>query len=215
MDLYRFIDHTILKPDCMLSEIKSLCSEAKTYRFAAVCIPPYFVKDAVNALKDTNVKVSTVAGFPMGYSCTPSKVEEIKRAIDEGAEELDVPINLSAVKNKNWNFLKNETESLATACHMRGKILKLILETGMLTEEEIVKMCQIAADAGVDYVKTSTGFLGKGATPEVVALMKKSLPKEVKIKASGGIRDRKSAEALVAAGASRLGCSASVSIVTG
>ncbi len=215
MDLAHFIDHTLLKPDCTLSEIKQLCEEALQHQFAAVCIPPYYVKDAYNILEKSEVKVSTVIGFPMGYASTPSKVEEIKRAIDEGADEMDAVINICAVRNQNWNFIRNEMESLATACHMRGKILKVILETGLLSEAEIIKLCEIAADAQADYVKTSTGYLGQGATVEVVQLMRKVLPAVIKIKASGGIRDRQFAEQLVAAGANRLGSSSGIAILAG
>ncbi len=215
MDLAHFIDHTLLKPDCTLSEIKQLCEEALQHQFAAVCIPPYYVKDAYNILEKSEVKVSTVIGFPMGYASTPSKVEEIKRAIDEGADEMDAVINICAVRNQNWNFIRNEMESLATACHMRGKILKVILETGLLSEAEIIKLCEVAADAQADYVKTSTGYLGQGATVEVVQLMRKVLPAVIKIKASGGIRDRQFAEQLVAAGANRLGSSSGIAILAG
>lgn len=215
MDLAHFIDHTLLKPDCTLSEIKQLCEEALQHQFAAVCIPPYYVKDANNILEKSEVKVSTVIGFPMGYASTPSKVEEIKRAIDEGADEMDAVINICAVRNQNWNFIRNEMESLATACHMRGKILKVILETGLLSEAEIIKLCEVAADAQADYVKTSTGYLGQGATVEVVQLMRKVLPAVIKIKASGGIRDRQFAEQLVAAGANRLGSSSGIAILAG
>ncbi len=215
MDLAHFIDHTLLKPDCTLSEIKQLCEEALQHQFAAVCVPPYYVKDANNVLEKSEVKVSTVIGFPMGYASTPSKVEEIKRAIDEGADEMDAVINICAVKNQNWNFIRNEMESLATACHMRGKILKIILETGLMSEAEIIKLCEIATDAQTDYVKTSTGYLGQGATVEVVRLMRKVLPAAIKIKASGGIRDRQFAEQLVAAGANRLGSSSGIAILAG
>ena len=215
MDLAHFIDHTLLKPDCTLPEIKVLCEEAKTHQFASVCIPPYYVKDAAHSLEGSEVKVSTVIGFPMGYSSTPSKVEEIKRSIDEGADEMDAVTNLCAVKNRNWNHLRNEMESLTTACHMRGKILKVILETGLLSEEEIIKLCEIIAEVQVDFAKTSTGYLGQGATVETVTLMRKILPLPIKIKASGGIRDRQFAEQLILAGANRLGSSSGVSIVTG
>lgn len=213
MNLARFIDHTILKPDCSLTEVKTCCAEALQYQFAAVCVPPYYVKDAVALLENSTVKISTVVGFPMGYATTPAKVEEIKRAIDEGADELDVVINLCAVKNKNWNHVKNEVETLTTACHMKGKILKLILETGLLSEEEILRLCKISSDVGVDFVKTSTGINAAGASPEIVRFLRKNLPSDIKIKASGGIRDRNFAEELISCGADRLGSSAGVAIV--
>jgi len=214
MDLAHFIDHTLLKPDCAIAAVKALCEEAKQYRFASVCIPPYYVKDAFHILEGTDVKVSTVVGFPMGYASTPSKVEEIKRAIDEGADEMDAVINICSVKNRNWNFLRNEMDSLTTACHMRGKVLKVIIESGLLTETEVLKVCEIAAAAQVDFVKNCTGFIGHGATVEMVGLLRKNLPPAIKIKASGGIKDRQAAEALIAAGANRIGTSAGVAIVS-
>ncbi len=213
MNLASLIDHTILKPDCSPSEIKKLCEEALQHHFAAVCIPPYYVKDAAVLLENSGVKVATVAGFPMGYATTSSKVEGIKRAIDEGADELDVVINLCAVKSENWNHVKNEVETLTTACHMKGKALKLILETGLLSENEILKMCQISAEAGVDFVKTSTGFNGVGAALDTVRLLRQNLPSSIKIKAAGGIRTREFAEELVACGAGRLGSSSGVAII--
>ena len=215
MDLARFIDATILKPDTTLADIKKLCEEAKNYQFMAVCVPPFFVKDAVKALEGTPVMTSTVVGFPMGYSATPAKVEEIKKAIDEGATELDCVINLCAVKSKQWNYVRNEIESMAMACQMRGKTIKIILETGMLTEPEITKLCEIVTEVKVNFVKTSTGLNGKGATVQVVDSLRKKLPPTIKIKASGGIRDRKFAEELIAAGADRIGTSAASAVING
>ncbi|MBI5915842.1 MAG: deoxyribose-phosphate aldolase [Bacteroidetes bacterium] len=215
MDLARFIDHTILKPDCALADIKKLCEEADLYGFATVCVPPYFVKDATKALENRIPKISTVVGFPFGYSATPAKVEEIKKAIDEGATELDAVLNICAIKSKQWNYVRNEFESLSTASHMRGKVIKIIFETGLLTEAEILKLCEFAAEAQVDFVKTSTGFNGPGATVGVVGLLRKKLPASIKIKASGGIRDRQFAEELIASGAERIGTSSGVKIVNG
>ena len=159
------------------------------------------------------VKVATVVGFPLGYSSTPAKVEEIKRAIDDGADELDVVINICAVKSQNWNYVKSDIESMTMAVHLKGKIIKVIIETGMLTDEEIVKLCDIATSLGVDFVKTSTGFNAAGANPVVVEQLRSLLPGSIKIKASGGIRSRQDAEQLVKAGADRLGSSSGVSIV--
>ena len=133
MDLAHLIDHTLLKPYCTLSEVKEICNQAIEYQFAAVCIPPYYVKDASHLLNGANIKVATVVGFPMGYATTAAKVEEIKRCIDEGADELDAVVNLCAAKNGTWNYIKNELESLTTACHMRGKVLKAIIETGAMS----------------------------------------------------------------------------------
>lgn len=213
MKLERHIDHTLLKPDCTGSQIKELCAEAIDHNFAAVCVPPYYVKDAANLLEKHDVKVATVIGFPLGYASTPSKVEEIKRAIDEGADEMDAVINLCAVKNANWNYLRNEIESLATVCHIRGKIVKVILETGLLSRDEIIKICGLVTEAKADFVKTSTGFNGPGASVEVVQLLRQQLPASIKIKASGGIKDRQAAEQLIAAGASRIGTSASLALL--
>ncbi|RME04869.1 MAG: deoxyribose-phosphate aldolase [Bacteroidetes bacterium] len=215
MDLARTIDHTILKPGITSEDVKEKCQEAKDNSFAAVCIPPYFVNEAATLLENSGVKVATVIGFPMGYSAVSAKVEEIKKAVNDGADELDAVINICAVKSGNWNYLKNEIESLTTACHMKGKILKLIIETGMLTEEEIRQVCEISVVADVDYIKTSTGMNGPGASLETVKLLREILPKKVKIKASGGIRDRAFAEQLIQAGADRIGTSSGVQIISG
>ncbi|MCC6727538.1 MAG: deoxyribose-phosphate aldolase [Saprospiraceae bacterium] len=213
MDLARLIDGTILKPDTTLADVKKLCDEAKTHGFAAVCVPPFFVKDAVKALDGSAVKTCTVVGFPMGYSATPAKVEEIKKAIDEGAVELDCVINIAAVKSKQWNYVRNEIESMSLACQMRGKVIKLIIETGLITDAEMTKLCELAAEVKVDFVKTSTGINGKGASVEIIEALRKKLPSNIKLKASGGIRDRKFAEQLVAAGADRIGTSVGAAIV--
>lgn len=215
MDLARFIDATILKPDTTLADIKKLCDEATTHGFAAVCVPPFFVKEAVKNLEGTSVKTCTVVGFPMGYSATPAKVEEIKKAIDEGAVELDCVINIAAVKSKQWNYVRNEIESMALACQMRGKVIKLIIETGLITEAEMAKLCELAAEVKVDFVKTSTGVNGKGASVAIIESLRKKLPATVKLKASGGIRDRKFAEELVTAGADRIGTSVGTVLING
>ncbi|MFT5909195.1 MAG: deoxyribose-phosphate aldolase [Paraglaciecola sp.] len=212
MSLARKIDHTILKADCTPEDIVQLCHEALEYEFAAVCVPPYYIKQAVNILEDSMVSVATVIGFPMGYSNTPSKVEEIKRAIDEGIDEVDVVINIAAVKDGNWNFVKNDVDSTTRAAHLKGKVVKIILETDLLTTEEIEKICEICSAVGVNYVKNSTGFNG-GATVEIISTLRNLLHEDVKIKASGGIRTKVDAENLVAAGADRLGSSSGVQIV--
>jgi deoxyribose-phosphate aldolase len=214
MDLAHLIDHTLLKPYCTTKDIEGLCKQAIEHQFAAVCIPPYYVKASKGFLENEKVKVATVIGFPTGYSAIAAKVEEIKRAIDEGADELDVVINLCAVKNAHWNYVKNELESLTTACHMRGKIIKAIIETGILTHDELLKTAEICASAEVDFVKTSTGFNGPGTTVEVISILRAALPSDIKIKASGGIKDRHFAEQLVAAGANRLGSSSGVQIIS-
>jgi deoxyribose-phosphate aldolase len=166
-------------------------------------------------LKNSNVKVATVIGFPLGYSATPSKATEIQKAIDDGADELDVVINVSAVKSGDWNYVQNDIKTVALATQMKGKIIKVILETGLLNKKEIKKLCEICTDVGVDYVKTSTGFNGEGATVEVVEYLRENLPSSIKIKASGGIRTTKKAKDMLEAGANRLGTSSSIKIVKG
>jgi len=212
-ELSAMIDHTILKPNCSAEEVKTLCQEAIENSFAAVCIPPYFASDAARMLQDHPVKVATVIGFPMGYSSTPAKVEEVKRAIDDGVDELDVVINICAVKNGNWAYVKNDINSVTTATHLKGKVVKVILETGMLNETELEQLCNICLEIGVDYVKTSTGYNGKGATIKAVKFLQSKLQNKIKIKASGGIDNHKKATDLIMAGANRLGCSKSLKIL--
>jgi deoxyribose-phosphate aldolase len=214
MNLAARIDHTLLTPDALEKDIKKLCAEAKEYGFAAVCVPPYFVRKCKLWLNDTRVKVCTVVGFPTGFAHTPAKVEEARRAIDEGADEIDMVINIIALKAGDWNYLKNELTSAATIIQLRGGKLKVILETGLLTNEEIIKACELCRNMTVDFVKTSTGNIKPGATVEVVKLLRANLPASIKIKASGGITDKQFALQLIEAGAERLGCSASVSLVT-
>ena len=214
MNLASKIDHTLLKADATEKEIKKLCAEAKEFGFAAVCIPPYFVRKCKLWLADSNVKVATVVGFPLGYSHTPAKVEEARRAIDEGAGEIDMVINIIALKAGDWNYLKNELTSVSTIVQLRGGKLKVILETGLLTESEIIKACELCKEMSVDYVKTSTGTIQPGATLETIKLLRANLPKSIKIKASGGIKTKEFALKLIEAGADRIGCSASVSIIS-
>ena len=175
------IDHTLLKADTSEKEVKKLCAEAKEHGFAAVCVPPYFVRKCKLWLSGTNVKVATVAGFPLGYAHTPAKVEEARRAIDEGADEVDMVINVIALKAGDWNYLKNELTSAATIVQLRGGKLKVILETGLLTNEEIISACKLCSQMNVDFVKTSTGFIQPGATVEAVKLLRTNLPKTIKI----------------------------------
>ena len=214
INIAKKIDHTNLKTDCTQEQIKQLCTEAIEHNFAAVCVPPYFVVSAGRLLKNTKIKIATVIGYPLGFAGTFAKVEEIKRAIDEGVDELDVVINIAAVKDKNWNYINSDIDSCVSAAHMRGKIIKIILETSLLTEEEIIKMCKICTERQVDYVKTSTGKAG-GATLKTVELLRKNLPSNIKIKASGGIRDRQKAMRMIEVGADRLGSSSGVAIVEG
>jgi deoxyribose-phosphate aldolase len=215
MNIASYIDHTILKPTTTLNEVKNVCAEAKQYGFAAVCIPPPFVRNAKTLLKDGPVKVATVIGFPFGYSIAKAKIFETQQAIDDGADELDMVINITALKNGQWAYLESEIQYIIEAIHKNDRIIKVIIESGILTNEEIIRCCEIYAKVGADFLKTSTGYAEKGATPEAVALMREHLPDSVKIKASGGIRDAAFATQLIGAGADRLGCSASVAIVAG
>jgi deoxyribose-phosphate aldolase len=165
-ELAKFIEHTVLKPDTTLSDVRRMCEEAQNHRFAGVCIPPLFVREARRILgENARIKVATVVGFPMGYSAIPAKSEEIKRALEEGADEIDAVINIAAVKSNNWNHVQHDIDAVALATHMRGRTLKIILECGLLTDTEIKKVCELAADARVVWLKTGTGFHGHLATP--------------------------------------------------
>ncbi len=208
-----YIDHTNLKPVCRFSEIEKLCGEAAQYGFAAVCVPPYVVKKAVEEIKGSGVKTATVIGFPMGYSSIQSKLDEIRQAMEAGADELDMVINLIALKNGQWDYLEKEMEELLDVIHQKGKISKVIVESGLLSREEIIHCCKLYGKMDIDFMKTSTGYAEKGASVEDVQLMRKELPAQVQIKASGGIRTYAFAMELVEAGATRIGCSGSLTIV--
>ena len=227
-----YIDHTLLKPTATHIDINKICNEALVYGFAAVCVPPPLVRVAcslvqtgVGADEDVlsdaagagvgvrTVKVATVIGFPFGYSATKAKLAEVAQAVADGADELDIVINLVALKEGDWTQLDEEMRVLTERAHGAGKIVKVIIESGILTDEEIIQCCSVYSRVGVDFLKTSTGYAEKGATVAAVRLMREHLPPRVKIKASGGIRDYAFAAALVEAGADRLGCSASVEIV--
>lgn len=214
MNLASKIDHTLLRADTSREEVIQLCDQAKQYGFAAVCVPPYWVRECKNQLRDSRVHIATVVGFPMGYAATPAKVEEARRAIDEGAREIDMVLNIIALKAGDYNYLKNELTSAGTIVQLRGGKLKVILETGLLTRAEIIKACELCAQLNVDYVKTSTGMIEKGATVEDIKLLRAHLPKHIKIKASGGIRDKATALAMIEAGADRIGTSQGVKLVT-
>jgi deoxyribose-phosphate aldolase len=213
MNITTFIDHTVLKPTTTFADVQNLCAEAVQYNFAAVCIPPLFVKTAKALTVGSTVKVATVIGFPFGYSAIEAKVAEIVLAILDGADELDMVVNISAIKNKDWQFLANEINTIMPIIRGKGKIIKVIIESGILTNEEIITCCDIYGAAGVDFMKTSTGYAEKGATIEAVLLMRLHLASSIKIKASGGIKTYNFARQLVEAGADRLGCSSSVKIV--
>lgn len=211
--LHKLIEHTLLKQDATTDDVKTLCEEAKAHKFFGVCVAPYYVELAQKLLDKTSVKIITVVGFPLGYSLTSIKVEEAKKAIEKGADEVDMVINLAAFRNKEYNYVKNEIDSVATIAHMSNKLVKIIIESGSLTDEEIVKACELCVEAGADFVKTSTGFNGTGASIENIKLMRKTLPEKIKIKASGGIKEREFALELARAGADRIGASASIKLL--
>ena len=214
MQLSNLIEHTLLKSDSNIDQIKKLCQEAIENNFVGVCIPPFYVPDAKLFLTESPVSIVTVVGFPMGYTAISSKVEEVKRAIDEGADEIDMVANICAIKDAKWAHVRNDIDSVTRATHLKGKVMKVIFETGLLTIDEIKKLTEICAELDVNYIKTSTGIISGGATIESVKLMKMySEGTNLKIKASGGIRTREFAEELVRAGASRLGTSASLEII--
>ena len=215
MPLNQYIDHTILKPTCLVSDIEKLCTEAKQYDFAAVCVPPNFVQLAKEKLVGSDVKVATVIGFPFGYSATEAKIAEIILAMVDGADELDVVANISAIKNGDWSAIADEINHIMPIIRSKHKVVKIIIESGLLTDEEIIKCCDIYGIAGIDYLKTSTGYAEKGASVDAVKLFRKHLPDQVQIKASGGIRDYATAKLMIDAGATRIGCSAGVAIVSG
>jgi deoxyribose-phosphate aldolase len=215
MSLNKYIDHTILKPTCLVADIEKLCAEAKQYDFAAVCVPPNFVKLAKEKLAGSTVQVATVIGFPFGYSATEAKIAEIILAMVDGADELDVVANIAAIKNGDWSAIADEINHIMPIIRSKGKVVKIIIESGVLTDDEIIKCCDIYGIAGIDYLKTSTGYAEKGASVEAVKLFRKHLPDQVQIKASGGIRDYAAAKLMIDAGATRIGCSAGVAIVSG
>lgn len=213
MQLNRYIDHTILKPTTTLEDIKKLCLEAVEYDFAAVCVPPPFVKLAKTFVGNTNTKVATVIGFPFGYSAIEAKVAESVLAIIDEADELDMVANILAIRNGDWAYLEKEIATIMPIIRNKQRVIKVIIESGILLEEEIIKCCELYARYGVDFVKTSTGYAEKGASVEAVQLMRKHLPANIQIKASGGIRTFAFAEELVNAGATRIGASASVELM--
>lgn len=213
MNINKYIDHTILKPTTLIADIEKLCNEAMQYNFAAVCVPPTFVKKAKQLLEGSEVKIATVIGFPFGYSAIEAKIAEVILAMSDGADELDVVINLIALKNNDWVYLANELNHVMPLIKQKNKVIKIIIESGVLTDDEIIKCCGLYGAAGIDYLKTSTGYAEKGATVEAVQLIRLHLPQAVQIKASGGIRTYEFAKQLVEAGATRLGCSAGVAIV--
>jgi len=210
----KLVDHTLLKAVATEADIRKLCEEARENQFMSVCVNPSYVPLSRECLKGSDVKVCTVIGFPLGATTTKTKVFEAREAIENGALEVDMVINIGAVKAGDWDYVKNDIESVAIAVSGRA-LLKVIIETCLLTEEEKVRVCAICKMIGVDFVKTSTGFSSGGATVEDVALMRKVVGAEIGVKASGGVKDCASAQAMVEAGANRLGTSSGIAIVTG
>jgi len=215
MDIASYIDHTLLKPEATPAQIETLCNEAREYHFASVCINPSYVLFAKELLKESTVKVCTVIGFPLGATSTTAKIKEAETALLDGAQELDMVINIGRLKSGDDIYVKREISLLAECAHNANAILKVIIETVLLTDEEKRKACQLAKDAGADFVKTSTGFAGGGATVEDVRLMREVVGLSMGVKASGGISDIEKAEAMIAAGATRLGASNGVAIAAG
>jgi deoxyribose-phosphate aldolase len=208
----RYVDHTLLKPNATQEEVGKLCEEARAYCFASVCVNPSYVALSAKLLAGSGVKVCTVVGFPLGSTTPTVKAIEARDAIANGADEIDMVINVGALKSGNDAIVFDDIKAVREAT--RGKLLKVILETSLLSQEEKVRACAMSKKAGADFVKTSTGFGGGGATVEDIALMRQAVGPLMGVKASGGIRDAKAAEAMIKAGATRLGTSASVAIVT-
>ena len=207
------LDHTLLRPDCTEAQISQLCDEAAAHGFATVCVPPCYVALAAARLAGTGVGICTVVGFPLGYATSAVKFKEAEAALYDGATELDMVINISALKSGRADAIQAEILDMADLCHVHQALLKVIIGTALLTEEEIVLAGQLCVGGEADFVKTSTGFASRGASVADVALLRRSLPAAMRIKAAGGIRTRAAAEALVAAGADRIGSSNSVALL--
>lgn len=209
------IDHTLLKPDATSSDVKILCNEAKKYSFASVCINPGYVSLCSELLRGTNVKVCTVIGFPLGATTTEVKQFETEQAINNGADEVDMVINIGQLKQGNYDYVQKDVKAVVDTAKRRNVLTKVIFEISLLTDEEKVKAALICKKVGADFVKTSTGFSTGGATVGDVALMKFVVGRDIGVKAAGGIRSKEDAEAMIASGADRIGASASVKIVSG
>jgi len=212
LELARMIDHTLLKPEANRTQILTLCQEARQYLFYSVCVNPCWVKTCSEELAGSEVKVCSVIGFPLGANCTCLKVAEAERAIADGADEVDMVLNIGRLKSGEIPSVRDDIQRVVLSCH--GRPVKVILETCLLTDEEKIIACVLAKEAGAQFVKTSTGFNAAGATSEDVRLMRRVVGQEMGVKASGGIRDRQTALTMIAAGANRLGASASIAIVT-
>lgn len=208
------IDHTILKPETTREMVRKVCSEARENNFASVCVNPYYVSYVKNQLEGSGVKVTSVIGFPLGSTTKEVKAFEARNAIENGADELDMVINVGALKNKEYDTVREDIEAVVNAANGKA-LVKVIIETCLLTHEEKELACKLSIEAGADYVKTSTGFSTGGATAEDIQLMRKIVGPNIGVKASGGIRDSKKAKEMIEAGASRIGASSSVEIIKG
>jgi deoxyribose-phosphate aldolase len=213
MDITKRIEHTILKPDADHKIVSRFIDESLAYGMYGVCVPPYFVKDGFKKLEHQPIRLVTVVGFPLGYHVTPVKNEELKRAFDDGADDVDVVINIAAVKSGDWSFVGSEIETLTRSAHLKGKTIKLILETGILNKKEIETAVKLGLESGVDVFKTSTGFLNLGASVDSIVELKQMIGDKAKIKASGGIRNYSQALALIDAGADLIGTSSSIDLI--
>ena len=213
-NLNTFLEHTLLKIDTTITDVRRMCEEALKHDMGGVCIPPLFVREAKRIVGESaRTKVVTVIAFPMGYSALAAKTEEIKRALDEGADEIDGVINMAALKSGNWNHVENDIEGMALATNLKGKAFKLILEMQFLSEEELQKVAAQAVISRVKYLKTSTGMHGNPVTPEQIKLLRKIADPSLKIKASGGVKTKKQAIELIQAGADRIGTSSALEIL--
>ena len=213
MNIATYIDHTILKQTTTLAEIDRLCVEASMENFVAVCVPPKYVPNVKKMLDGSKVKVATVVGFPLGFNTLEIKVKEIENALDMGADEVDMVINLCSLKSGEWKYLEEEITACLAPVYTQGKVMKVIVESGMLTDSELVSCCDLYGNFEIDYLKTSTGYADNGATVHAIKLMRSHLPKRIGIKASGGIKSYAFAKELIDAGATRIGCSASMQII--
>lgn len=209
----KLFDHTILKADAGEQAVKKICNEAKEHGFMSVCVNSYYTAFVAEQLKGTDIKVCTVVGFPLGQMSTKAKAFETACAVADGAQEIDMVINVAALKDEKYDVVAEDIQAVKAACG--DALLKVILETCLLNKEEIVKACELCVEAGADFVKTSTGFSAGGATAEDIALMRKTVGPDVGVKASGGVRDAETAMAMVEAGASRIGASATIAILAG
>ncbi|MEE2521670.1 deoxyribose-phosphate aldolase [Pseudarthrobacter sp. J75] len=214
-DIASYIDHTLLKPEASEADILKVCEEAAAYSFKSVCVNPIWVKTVKNALRGSGVLTCSVVGFPLGATPTDVKTFEARGAVLDGADEVDMVINIAAARANDKGALVDDISAVAEAVHLSNAILKVIIETSLLTDEQKVLACEAAVEAGADFVKTSTGFNGGGATAEDIALMRRTVGSEIGVKASGGVRSLADAQAMIAAGATRIGASSGIAIVKG